>query len=155
MPEITYELTQPMEYSHGGETYSGKLLQLRAPGSKHRKECLQLKQLFMRALKDQREISGTMSEAQVAEAQARVTEADSIDGTDVMRMIAMSSVSLGEVVELTRGLLVVGGHCTVDGTEPLTGTLADRLTIDDLEGVVGAYLAGFILRSVLRSLSET
>lgn len=165
MSTITYDLQDPIEYAFEGETHNARIIVLSAPSSKNRNECFKIKQLFMRALKDQRSMRKEMSEADLKRAEEAIAakkaekedgaDEEGLDGSEVMQMIGMSSVSLGETVELTRGLLCVGSNAMVDNSTALTPTLADRLSLDDLEGVVGAYLAGFILKSVLESLSES
>lgn len=144
--EMDYHLLQPFSYHHKGQPVAAVFVRLKAPTSRHRKECAFLKQAFYRALGDAAD-----GEA-AADQQKKKAE---ITGQDVMDLISMSkAVALEDVLEGARKLFTTG-VALVDGEEKLTGPLADEMSMDDLEKMTGEYLAFFTLRSSLRRLNAS
>lgn len=136
--EITYHLTRKVSYSRGGEQVEGQFVVLYPPTSKHSRECASLKQAFFRAAAPHQE-------------KARSAEKDEKDsgtptGPEIMAVIAQSpDVDLADVLDVAKKLFL--SLAKLDGEEKITPALLDRISQDDLEGMVGAYLVGFTLAS--------
>lgn len=144
--EITFTLSEPVQYANKGELQAGTFLTLLPPTSKNMTECAGLKQAFFRALPKNGQMS---TEVESSDNDAEVT------GDAVMTMIAMSKdVELSSVLVLGRELLT-SGVALIEGEVKLTKPIADLLTQDDLEGVIGEYIANFILASALRKAKKT
>jgi len=143
--EITVTLTQPIEYAKGGELEAGTFVTLAAPTSRNMTECATLKQAFFRALPKTGEVEAEDS-----------GQGDAvINGEAIMTLITMSKdVELGSVL-LTAKELLTSGVALVEGEEKLTKPLFDKLSQDDMELLVGEYLANFILASALQRLKKS
>lgn len=145
--EFQYKLKAPFRYAHKGETVEAKFVLLRAPTSKHRRECAVLKQAFFRALRDAPDAQNVSG--------ADAAKREEVTGEEVMTLLAMSSnVDLDNVFEAGRTLLT-GGVAMLDGEQKMTAPLLDEVSMDDLEGMLGEYLAFFTLRSALESLNSS
>jgi len=139
------ELDAPLEYAQKGEMLTGTFITLLAPTSKNMNECATLKQAFFRALP--KSGSATM-EVEDSDQDSDVT------GDAVMTMISMSQdVELASVLVTGRELLT-SGVALIEGEEKLTKPLADKLSQDDLEKLVGEYIATFIIASALRKAKK-
>lgn len=141
--EFNHTLIRPFRYAFKGEHVEAQFIRLHAPTSRNRKECSLLKQAFFRAIKD-------APDAPNGRAQA---DDQKVEGDDVMMLISMSqNVDLDAVLEAARKLFT-SGVAQVDGEEKLTAHLIDQMSLEDLEKMVGDYLAFFTLRSALQKLS--
>lgn len=146
--EFRFDLSSPLTYAYRGEQQSTEFIVLKEPTSKRRRDVLQLKQMFWRALPDMSDVDeDTKEQARAARLEKDSEAPDFGTGEEIMAMIARSrDVDLGDVVELGRTIFI-NGFATVGGEEPLKGEVADRIAWDDLEAMVGAYFENFILRS--------
>jgi hypothetical protein len=138
--EFNFQLTKSISYSKDGQSREADFVTLRAPTSRNVKECALLKQAFFRSL--------PKSEGQ----ESGKPEDSVIEGHDVMDIIAAGNCDLGEVLETARHLFTKGKVAMVDGETPLTQPLADALSVEDFEGMVGEYLVHFTLASSLRRM---
>ena len=144
---VNYTLKTPFPYAKSGDMVDATFLSISAPTSRHARACSTLKQVFARA---GQAIADTISDEAAAEAEAND---HTPTGGEVLMMLATSKVvDYADVIEVGRGLLVgeagVTGLALVDGEEKLTNGLVDDMDLDDLEGAVGAFLAGFTVPSV-------
>ena len=143
MKSFTFDLEDELEFSHGGEMVSGSSVTFYAPKPNQRKKTTQLKQAFFRALPtDGAESQGSKDDVEIE-----------ISGREVLFLIAQSDADYPQFIEVGRSLVCdkVG---KVDDTEFFTTVLADKLTIDTLENMIGEYVANFIVRSALKSLTQ-
>lgn len=142
--EMRFMLTTPFDYSKGGEQLTAEFIVCTAPSSNQMKECAFLKQAFFRALPDgDSEASGE-------------ADPDDLDmsGSDVMMMIAQSDgVKLSDVLEV--GWKLIGsGVALVDGEQKLTEPLIKKMSLDDLESLIGDYIVNFVIASSLKRMKE-
>jgi hypothetical protein len=78
-----------------------------------------------------------------------------ISGGEVLFLIAHSKESDYPAFIETGRSLVCDKVGKVDDTEWFTTVVADKLDIDILENMIGEYVANFIVRSSLKSLTRT
>lgn len=142
--DITFTLSQPIEYAKGGELEVGTFVTIMPPTSKNMTECAALKQAFFRALPKDGQV----------EAESDGDDAE-LTGDAIMTLITMSKeVELGSVL-LTAKELLTSGVAMVEGEEKLTKPLFDKLSQDDVEALTGEYLVNFILASALQRLKKS
>lgn len=143
LTEFEYELTSQFDVMINGQMEPAISITLKAPSSKNLTECGILKQAFFRALPDTEDVED--SDANI----------DDMKGEDILILISMSSdVSLSDVLITAKKLFSSKGIAQINGSTTLTSPLADKLSIDDLEGMLGQYLVNFILASSLKRMKE-
>jgi len=142
---ISVDLSQPIEYAKGGELEAGTFITMDPPSSRNMTECAALKQAFFRALPKDGTVETDDTDSNSAE----------ITGEAIMTLITMSKdVELGTVLLLAKELLT-SGVAKVEGEVKLTKPLFDNLSQDDVELLVGEYMANFILASALQRLKKS
>ena len=145
--EIQYPLLVPFEYaSTEGEAPMAKHILLIAPSSRFLRDCAHLKQAFFRAMPKGDEIP----EAPTAEKK----ESAKIKGEDILMVMAASDVDLGEVYDTIRNLFVKG-CAKIDSDIPMNVELMKKVSMEDMEGMAGAFLENFILRSALARMNQS
>lgn len=144
---IDYQLETPVPYAFEGNMIEGTFVTLYPPTSKNIVECAQLKQAFFRSLpKDQNTEDVTEDDKSKAE--------DALTGDAIIALLSMSTeVDLGKIM-LTARELFSSGVGKMEGETKLTKPILDKVSFDDLEGMLGAYLVNFILASALRKMKE-
>lgn len=146
MKSFTFELSEPVSYSSKGEVTQGTSITFYAPSAAQRKKVTKLKQFFFRALP--KEI-----DAEVERDKTKNTEQAEITGEAIIALIAGSDADYSEFIELGRSLLCER-NAKIDDIEFLTAPILDRISIDELENMVGQYVANFIVKSALMSLGK-
>lgn len=138
--EFDYPLTTGIDYAKGGEQVEGVFIKLIPPSSKQLTHCAMLKQSFIRAITEQAKDA----------AESDKSESDvEISGQDIIYLLyGSASVDMGKIL-LSAIELFKSGVALIDGEVKLTKPLLDEMSNDDLEGMLGEYLANFILKSVL------
>ena len=143
--EFDFPLTSKLEYGHDGNTEVATLIKLTSPTSKNMTHCAILKQAFFRSVADLKNDNTDLNEA---------TDSEDIDGASLIQIMYMSKgVEMASVLVTARELFT-SGVATVDGTVKLTKPLIDSMSQDDLEGMLGEYLANFTLSSVLSKMKS-
>ena len=158
MKTLEYKLSQPVEYADQGEQVEGDVLVCTAPKGKNRKDATRIKQMFFRAMPSLDEFSDEQKEA----AEQRKAESDNsessdveIDGGEVLFMIMQSTkVEYDEFIELGRKM-ISSGLCKVDGIKEVNSTVLDRLSVEELENLIGDYVAFFIVSSAMKSMQNS
>lgn len=141
--EYDYELLKKFTYSVKGEQQEAEFVRLIAPSSRHSKECAALKQAFFRAIN-----------RSDAEAGAEDVQDVEITGQDVITMIAMAKdVDLPDVMEVAKTLFL-NGIAVIDGETRLTKPMLENIAQEDLECMLGEYMANFTLASYLARMKE-
>ena len=139
--EFDFPLTKKIPYAKDGEQVKGSFIKLTPPSSKQLTQCAFLKQSFIRAVTEQARNNP------VAEKEA--DDGVRIKGQDIIYLLYGSeSVDMAKIL-LSAIELFKSGVATVEGEVKLTKPLLEEMSNDDLEGMLGEYLANFILRSVL------
>lgn len=146
MKTFTFELSEPIEYSAQGELRDGKSITFYAPKPSQRKRVMKLKQAFFQSLP-----KATGTEAP-REKQTN-TEDPEIDGDAVLLIIAQSDTDYAEFIETGRFVLCDNGK--IEDAVSLTSVTLDKVSMDDMEQMVGQYVANFIVKSALSSLGKS
>lgn len=147
--EITHTLIKPIQYSHKGDMEEGRFVTLKAPTSKNLKECAYLKQSFFRALPQVD--ANTPTQIQASDKK----EDDDLDSDGIMTLLAMSKdVDLDKVLLTAAKLFLSPTAALLEGQTQLLQSHIDQLSMDDLEGMTGKYLANFILASALQKMNS-
>jgi hypothetical protein len=121
-----------------GSEQEASLLALTAPSVKNRKPAAKLKQGFMRAINE------------IPQNTAKETKPDKdqkITPKDVLALVQMGSMDYGEYMDTFIALLT-SGVCMVEGKEPMTAPIADKIRLEDMERLMGEYLINFIVGSL-------
>lgn len=148
--EVQHTLEEPFEYAHRGEQVTAEFVILKAPTSRHSKECAVLRQAFYVASLQYAERVGGGVEKEVKEA-----EGADLSPSEVLDFIsACPDVDLGKVFEVSKKLFV-SGLALLDGEERVTTGLMDKLSQADFEAMVGKYLRNFTLASSLGPTRES
>lgn len=135
-------LTTPLKYARDGDRHEATFVRLEAPTSRHSDECSFLKQAFFLAAQDQEG-----SDEEVGDGK-EVSEDAQILG--MIAMLAQSSrVELPQVFRVARKLFT-SGVALVEGEAKLTSNLLDKMSQDDFERMLGAYLVNFTAGSLMR-----
>ncbi len=143
--EVDFPLTVAFDYGHKGKTESATFIRLVPPSAKQLKHCTELKQAFYRAMAEIQEDNKDREKQDVP-------DDSKLEAGDIIKMIYVSkSVEMTSVL-VTAIELLSSGVATVDGETKLTKPLISAMSMDDLENMVGAYLANFILRSLLAEM---
>lgn len=141
---VEFQLTQPISYSSKGEHKEGLLLFLRAPTIQENSLRLKLKQYFFRAV-----MTG-------ADGNAEAQDDEFTDPTpeEVVMLMNASQVDMTEVMKDFQQLIISGNVCMVEDEVKLTKSLSDKIDLEDLDLMLGAYLSNFIVASALKTLLE-
>jgi hypothetical protein len=141
---IDFELSEDITYSKDGADLSSNKLLLKSPTAKNRKECLYLKQSFLRAL--------PKGNAETVDGPDNAAEPEA---DDIINLLGSSQdVDLSEVFEVARNLFT-RNTVFVDGVEPLTTNLFDRIDLDDAQRMFGEYIINFIIQSALKKQKKS
>lgn len=139
MKTIEFILSDPIEFQTGGEHAEGKTLELTAPAVNNRKRVAKLKQGLMRCIND----------LQTNESVKKESKPDSSDikPEEILVLLQMGSVEYDEYMDIFVNLLT-SGVCKVEGKEPMTSTLVEKMSFADLEKLMGEYLVNFTIGSL-------
>ena len=144
--EFKYVLKTPFDYTFKGDTAKAEFITLSAPTSKTTQECSALKQAFFRAM-GEREGKGGKADVDA--------EVDDIEGSDVLILIAMSNnVDLSDVMDNAKKLFQQPNIAMIDGETKMKTELIGRMSVDDLEDMLGEYMVNFTLASSMKRLKN-
>lgn len=141
--EFDFPLSTKIAYASvkEGEEVKGSFIKLTPPSSKQLTQCAFLKQSFIRAVTEQSRNNPDAKEDKDSEAK--------ISGQDIIYLLYGSeSVDMAKIL-LSAIELFKSGVAMIDGETKVTKPILEEISNDDLEGMLGEYLANFTLRSVL------
>ncbi len=144
MKSFTFDLSEPLEYSRNGEVVLGEKIVLYAPKPAQRKKAMKLKQTFFQSLP-----KGDGS----AQQNNKEKESEEIEGHMVLFIVAQSDADYAEFIETGRSL-ICDRNAKIDDAEYLTTFTMDKIDLDEMENMVGQYVANFIVRSALKALGN-
>lgn len=144
--EFTFKLIKPLSYHDGGNSEAiSKELILKAPSNKQRRQTAKLKQGFFRAV-------GDMSKNNQNDSNSS-DDSGEMGGTQVLTMIMMSKVDLGDYQDVFRELLL-NDICFLNENEKLKSHTYENLSGEDSEKLMGEYIANFLLSSWMNNLMK-
>ena len=129
---------------------------LKAPTSRHSKQCGALRQAFHRAQSSLQEMIQRAAAAAPKDARKEVETEDreSLTGDEILIILASSTaVDLPEVYEVAKDLFS-SGVALVDGETKLTRPIIDNMWEEDFESMLGKYLVNFTLASDLAKMKD-
>ena len=142
MSEVIYELKHPFEYSSKGEKVPASFITLFAPTFKQIDKVAPIKQAFTAAIT---ELTDSVESGDSQE------EAGDITGPQVLQLMYRWSGDMTKIF-LHSEQLFKSGAALVDGEAPLTTPLMEKMNLTDFEGLLGAYIANFIVPSLMDGL---
>jgi len=145
MKSFDYELTDAVEYTPkgSGELKEAGFITLNAPRVRDIELTSVVQDVFFEAM------SALPSNTEGADQGGN----DSVSGDDILDMIHMAKgVDSGRVYIAAKELFKSTG--LIDGEKKVTAPLLDDLSLDDMRGMVAAYLENFILKSSLEKLKQ-
>ena len=141
MDQVIYELKNPFEYARKGEQEKAQFIELTAPGFKHLQHHAPIQQVFMKAAIEAQSIDVDDDN------DSNDSDDSGINGEQAIQLLAVSTCDLASVYEDAKNLFA--SLALVDGSERLTKDLMGKMSADDFQGLVGAYIANFIAPSLM------
>ena len=137
----TYELKGNLSYHYEGQPTEAKFIEMRAPSRKNMEHFVPIKKAFATAIDEFEK-----PESQPVE---KVDDDSDMDGAAIMQLMYMSKSVDIQKLNLHCEQLFKSGCALVDGSQTLTTPIFDGMTIEDAEGLIGAYMAAFIVPSLI------
>jgi hypothetical protein len=147
---IEYALSSDVAYTNSeGKKDTGVFIALYAPSVSQMKHASLLKQLVMRAIGESNKNNTQKPDSNDSQKSAKGSE---ITGDDFL-MVLMSSPSIDflDAVNAFKALLCSGAG-KIDGKEKLSDSIINAMSADDFEKMMGVYLEGFLLGSLIAKL---
>ncbi len=145
MAEHTYTLKTPIRYAREGEMVDGSFVTMTAPTFREIDKVAPIKQAFMAA------ISEVSSGVEVTAEDAAAADASKIDGKQVIQLLYSSKGSVADIMRHAEKLMR-SGVFLLEGEKEFTSPLLDKMSLEDFEGLVGDYIANFIMPSLTDGL---
>ncbi len=149
LKELIYELKVPFNYAYQGEPTKANFITLTAPSVKTPGRA-ELKQCFLRALNNDTNAAGN-----TVSIDSDDKKQETPSGGEIIQMICMSRhVELSVFLEYGKKLLT-SGVALIDGETKLIKPHIESMDPDELEEMLGGYMANFILASALKKLLDS
>lgn len=140
MKEAQYELKQSFQYAAKGDTVDASFVTLMAPNYKQMQHMVPIKQAFTAAIK---EIAADVAEPETADQ----TES-TLAASEAIALMYQWTGDLTKVI-LHAEQLFKSGVALVDGETKMTTPLMEKMAVEDIEGLLGCYIANFIAPSLM------
>jgi hypothetical protein len=138
MQEARYELKHPFQYAYKGNMETASFVVMSAPTYRQIDAIAPLKQAIMQAASDVADGSTQPESA---------SEPTEITGAMIIGVLYQSKNDMAKIMQQAATLLK-SGVCLIDGSEPFANGTLNKLDMVDFEGIVGEYLANFIMPSL-------
>jgi hypothetical protein len=142
MSEHIYELKHPFKYANKGEQVDASFITVFAPTFKQIDKVAPIKQAFTVAID---EISSGQEDVKEKEGEK---ESEGITPSQVLQLLYRANADITKLF-LHAQELFKSGAALVDGESKLTIPLMEKMSLDDFEGLVGVYIANFIVPSLM------
>ncbi len=142
--EFQFELTTPVKYHSSGEEVEGTFITLCVPSYKQMDKCVPLKQAFYRvaaSVQDDESDTTNVSEAS--------SDGSELTPDTLLAMFYQSDEDMVKIILHGVELFKSPGIASIDGTVNMNHELMTKMSQDDLENMLGAYMINFILASAL------
>ena len=144
MTEITYELKHGLKYTNKGDVHEASFVTLTAPTFKQLDKVAPMKQALVCA------ITGLNTNGQ-EQIEGNSGPEGEVDAAQALFLLYNSSDNVTKVL-LHGAELLKSGVALIEGEVKFTTPLLEKLELTDFEGLVGTYLANFILSSLMDGL---
>ena len=141
MSEHIYELKHPFKYANKGEQVDASFITVFAPTFKQIDKVAPIKQAFTIAIDE-------LNSDDVKIEEDKKEEDSGITPTMVLQLLYRANADVTKVFLHARELFK-SGAALIDGESSLTIPLMDKMSLDDFEGVLGVYIANFIVPSLM------
>lgn len=146
--EFVFKLSNQIHFHKGGDVvYIDKII-LKAPSAKNRHYTTRLRQTFTQAIKDMTQTE-TSNKSSTEKPQAKTN----IDGISVIAFLMMSKIDLNICYDDFKEILL-NGCAFVDKDAPFNELLYEQLVDDDLELMLGEYIANFLIPSWTKQMMK-
>lgn len=152
----TFKLSSKLQYQHNGDILECEELEMFAPSRAQFSEVIKLKQGYHKA---QGEVAARymplMKNLDEIKEQLKQEENKQVENIDsqskqIIEAIYTSSIDIEDFYKQFKSLCIKGGVKTPSGNS-MTEALFDKLSIADLERLLGDYLAFFIVGSMTKA----
>jgi hypothetical protein len=137
--EFKFILNSPITHHKAGDTAECTSLRLVAPSYKNRQYTAQLTQTFMRAMKGM-EGSGQKNKKE------QDTKDDPFTRENIIAMLLMSDIDICTAYDNLKNVLLHEG-CFLENDKQMTKTHFEQLVDEDLQLLLGDYIANFLIPS--------
>lgn len=144
MSEATYDLKTPFDYAYKGEIQPAKFITFSAPTYRQVDKVTPIKQALMAAIKQATE---GVTQEEAKSVQAESDDSDEISARDIMQTLFQWTGDLTSVMNKSAALFK-SGAALIEGETKFNNELLDKVSMSDFEGMVGTYLANFIVPSL-------
>lgn len=146
--QFNYILEKQFQYAFKGDMVSASFITLKEPTAKVTKNCGALKQAFFRAMQERAGDADVSSE----DSGNSVME---IQPDDVLMIMSMSNnVDMSELYDNAKDLFMISSVAMIEGETKIGPAIMDKISLVDLDGMIGSYLVNFTLASSLRKMQE-
>jgi len=148
--EVIYTLPEGSEFEYGkaGNLQTCAFITLLPPTSRNMEECAFLKQAFFQAVRDQQDRSGGKDDDDDDD-EKEEDDDSTLSGDTIVGILLVSNVNFNTIL-IAAKTLFTSGIGRVDGEAKLTCPLIEKLSMDELEEMMGLYMSTFILASALQ-----
>lgn len=149
--ELEFELSEMIQIHHAdkqsgtSEILDTNKLILKAPSYNTYDERIRLRQGYMQAVKA---LQSTIKDNVPDQSDSDGDTNDKITGEVVINVLYMSDIEMVPYMKIFEALLL--NVCYVDGKVQLTKTILNKIDLDDLERMLGEYIANFIIPSSMK-----
>jgi hypothetical protein len=148
MSEVMYELKTPIQYSHKGDKVDATFISLTAPTFKQLDKFAPMKQMIANAMLKIRDSVDESTIKEVKESQEDDTDDLKFEGKQALNLLYTSETDMASFFIYAQELFK-SGAALVEGESKLTVPLMDQMDASDFEGLVGEYVANFIMPSLM------
>lgn len=147
LKEFEFVLENGVQYSYQGDNLTTFKLTLKAPGSVHSKFCNKLtKSFFSSAQKMKNDFQGQATSPADEQSTAE------LDGNSIV-MAMLVGDDMDSIHECFREFMCFragqnGSVCLLDGKEQMKEAVFDRLTLSDMNRLLGEYVKNFLIPSL-------
>lgn len=143
-----YTLKQPLVLNSGGTKEATiKTLTFTAPSYRQRSKALSIKQSFIKA--SLAAAKGVSTETDKKSKKVQEQDTAELDGSMYFMMLNQGDADIAEYVE-EFGELLTSGCCTFNGSVTLGRVHFERISLEDVEAIIGEYLKRFLAPSLMR-----
>jgi len=148
--DFVYPLLKPIKYPFNGEQKEGRALLMIAPLAKLNKQRTILQRELMKAINtvternaNRIEVSSNMTDAQV-----EIESGDrSVTQKEVNGMLLSGEANFDVMHDALKSLML-NGCCKIENEAPMLESVYDSLDGRDLDGMLSAFVANFIMPSL-------
>ena len=141
MSEVQYELKNPFDYAYKGNQQAASFITITAPTFKQMDKVTPIKQAFTAAIA---EVTADVATTSDDDSKA---DAEAVTGAQAIQLMLRWSGDMVKINIYAQQLFKLAA--LVDGETDLTAPMIDKMSLNDFEGLLGAYIANFIMPSLM------